>query len=231
MIDRQVRRTLVDSLYSNPLSLVIGAVCGSLVCLSAAYVARDATMMTVAWGVAVIALFRTVMMVAVRHSSQAKTRTLELLFEVGAFAYAGAVSVLTTLAILHDVMLEVQMVLMVVSVSYATAIAARNAGRPAIALGQLLLVLAPLSLVLLFSDMLLIQILGLATLLHIPSTISITVNVYRSLRNSIAAAETSARLAQRMQVLARTDVVTGLLNRAGLNHHLVERLMLLPPGD
>ena len=32
-----------------------------------------------------------------------------------------------------------------------------------------------------------------------------------------------------MQQLARTDVVTGLLNRAGLNHHLVERLMGLAP--
>ena len=231
MIDRQVRRTLVDSLYSNPLSLVIGAVCGSVVCVSAALVARDPAMMVIAWGVVVIAIFRMVIMVAVRQTSQAKTRTLELLFEAGAFAYAGAVSVLTTLAVLHDVMVEVQMVLMVVSVSYATAISARNAGRPSIALGQLLLVLAPLSLVLLFSDMLLLKILGFATLLHIPSTISITVNVYRSFRNSIAAAETSARLAQRMQVLARTDVVTGLLNRAGLNHHLVERLMLLPPGE
>ena len=49
--------------------------------------------------------------------------------------------------------------------------------------------------------------------------------MFRALRNSIASADTSARLAERMQVVARTDVVTGLLNRAGLNHHLVERLM------
>ncbi|MCA1661015.1 MAG: EAL domain-containing protein [Novosphingobium sp.] len=40
-------------------------------------------------------------------------------------------------------------------------------------------------------------------------------------------AETNARLAEKMQMLARTDVVTGLFNRAGLNHHLVERLMRL----
>ncbi|MDE2437716.1 MAG: EAL domain-containing protein, partial [Sphingomonadales bacterium] len=33
-----------------------------------------------------------------------------------------------------------------------------------------------------------------------------------------------ARLAEKMQILARTDVVTGLHNRAGLNHYLVEHM-------
>lgn len=47
--------------------------------------------------------------------------------------------------------------------------------------------------------------------------------------DSIAIAESSARLAERMKRLARCDVVTGLLNRAGLNHELVERLAHLPP--
>lgn len=40
-----------------------------------------------------------------------------------------------------------------------------------------------------------------------------------------AAAATSAELAEKMLVLARTDVVTGLANRAGLNHAMVEALM------
>jgi diguanylate cyclase (GGDEF)-like protein len=34
-----------------------------------------------------------------------------------------------------------------------------------------------------------------------------------------------------MREQARTDIVTGLLNRAGLNHELVEQLMRLPPGS
>jgi diguanylate cyclase (GGDEF)-like protein len=224
VVDRQVRRTLVDSLYSNPLSLIIGAVCGTAVCLGAALLAGDPAMIVAASAVGVIALLRIVIIVAVRRLNRPNSRLLELLFEIGAFAYAAALSAVAAVSIIDDAILEVQMVLVVVAVSYATAIAARNAGRPVISIGQLLMVLAPLSLVLLFNDSWLMRILGLAMVLHIPSTISITVSVYRALRDSIAAADTSARLAERMQQLARTDAVTGLLNRTGLNHHLVERL-------
>ena len=231
VVDQQVRKTLVASLYTNPLSLVIGAICGSVVCVSAALVADDFEMKVMAGAVALIAFLRTAMALGFKNRPQANTRTLELLFEVGAFAYAGALSALACLAVAHDAIFEAQIALVVVGVSYATAISARNAGRPTIALGQLLIVLAPLTVALFLSDAILMRILGFAMLLHIPSVISITQSVYSTLRNSIAAAETSARLAERMQVLARTDVVTGLLNRAGLNHHLTERLVALGPDE
>lgn len=145
VVDQQVRKTLVDTLYSNPLSLVIGAVCGTVVCIYAAITTGDFALELAAWGVGLIGLIRTAIMMAVRHTKGAKTRTLELLFEVGAFAYAGALSILAAFAVVHKVIYEVQMLAVVVAVSYATAIAARNAGRPFIAIGQLLLVLAPLS--------------------------------------------------------------------------------------
>jgi diguanylate cyclase (GGDEF)-like protein len=231
VVDRQVRKTLVHSLYSNPSTLFIGALCGTLVCIAAALAANDFAMEVVAVGVGLIALLRSAMMMAVKYTRHATTRTLELLFEVGAFAYAGALSALAVLAVTHQVMIDAQMVLVVVAASYATAIAARNAGRPAIALGQLLLVLVPLSLVLLFDNGPLMRILGFAMLLHIASVVSITLNVYRTLRTSIASADTSARLADQMREQARTDVVTGLLNRAGMNHELVEQLMRLPKGQ
>jgi diguanylate cyclase (GGDEF)-like protein len=92
-------------------------------------------------------------------------------------------------------------------------------------------VLTPLAGIMLASDSTLVRVLGVAMLLHIPSTISIALNVHRTLRDSIAAAETSARLAEKMQHLARTDVVTGLLNRAGLNHFLVEHLSRKASGS
>jgi diguanylate cyclase (GGDEF)-like protein len=230
VIDQQVRKTLVDTLYSNPLSLVIGAVCGVLVCMDVAVTTGDKAMIMAAWALTAVAIARIALMVVVKHIRYTSARTLELLYEVGAFAYAGGISLLAALAVNHDAIMEAQMALVVVAVSYATAIAARNAGRPFIALGQLLVVLAPLTVVLLMSDAPLIRVLGIATLLHIPSVISITVKVYRSLHDSIAAAETSARLAEKMQVLARSDVVTGLLNRAGLNHHLMEQLPRVDPA-
>ena len=230
-IDLQVRKTLVASLYSNPMSLVIGAVCGGVICLAAALAADDRVLAIAGWCVALIAVVRTIGVVVVKRFKSATVHSLELHFELGAFAYAGAVGVLAALAILRDVRFESQIMIVVVAVSYATAIAPRNAGRLVIGVGQLLLVLAPLSLALLTSGKPLVQLLGVAMLLHIPSVISIALNVYRSLRNSIAAAETSSQLASKMQVLARTDVVTGLLNRAGLNHHLLERVPALDPAQ
>jgi len=67
--------------------------------------------------------------------------------------------------------------------------------------------------------------LGVTILLLIPAMISIATNIFKILRDSIASAETSRKLAEKMQVLARTDVVTGLANRAGLNHAMVETMM------
>jgi hypothetical protein len=59
------------------------------------------------------------------------------------------------------------------------------------------------------------RILAVSLALLLPAMMSITVSIFQVMRASIAAAETSGRLAERMQILARTDVVTGLANRAG----------------
>ncbi|MEC8178062.1 MAG: diguanylate cyclase, partial [Pseudomonadota bacterium] len=206
------------------MSLLIGALCGVLVCAYTAYVSDDEALQIVAWVLAGVALTRVAVMVAVRNVLRAKSSTLELLFEFGAFAYAGSVSLMAALAILHNISVEAQMVLVVYAVGYATAIAPRNAGRPFIAIGQLLAVMAPLTGALLLSDALLVRVLGVVALLHIPSTVSITINVYRSLRTSIAEAETNERLARKMEVLAHTDIVTGLHNRAGLNDVLAAQV-------
>jgi diguanylate cyclase (GGDEF)-like protein len=50
-------------------------------------------------------------------------------------------------------------------------------------------------------------------------------------REQFAAADASAQMAEQMSRQARTDVVTGLLNRGGLNHALTEQVMRLPPGS
>src|SRR5688572_29383083 len=89
VVDRQVRASLVGSLYSNPLSLVVGAICGAMVCLYAAMAARDFAMIVAASSLTVIAFVRILIMLAVRQIKRSNARTLELLFEAGAFAYAG----------------------------------------------------------------------------------------------------------------------------------------------
>ncbi len=228
-IDDRVRRTLVDTLYTQPASLAIGAACGILTSLVAAYVAQNQFITIAACLLTSVAVIRVGMGIMLPRVAVNRTRTLEVLYEIGAFSYSLLIGMIAALTVLLDSPHEAQLLMVSNAIGYGVAISARNAGRPAIAIGQMILTLIPICLVLLQRGDIALVTLAFSIFLLLPAMTSVTLNVFRVLRNSVAAAETSARLAERMQILARTDVVTGLLNRAGLNHHLVERLMALPP--
>jgi diguanylate cyclase (GGDEF)-like protein len=230
-IDDRVRRTLVDTLYTQPASLAIGAACGILTSLVAAHQSQNSAITIAAMILTSIAMIRVGMGIFLPRLVTNATRTLEILYEIGAFSYSLLIGGIGALTVLLDAPHEAQLLMVTNAVGYGIAISARNAGRPAIAIGQMILTLMPICLALLVRGDPTLITLAFSIFLLLPAMTSVTLNVFRVLRNSVATAETSARLAERMQVLARTDVVTGLLNRAGLNHHLVERLMMLPPGE
>ncbi len=229
-LDDRVRRILVDSLYTQPASLAIGAMCGMATGVVAAQAANDSHITAAAIALSVIGVVRLLIAHALPHFKERTARQLELLFEIGAFSYALMVGVIAALCIHYDAPHIAQMLTLSNAIGFAVAIAARNAGSPGIAIGQLFLALSPAIVALWQHPGIGHQVLAVSIAMLIPAMMSITLNVFRVLRHSVAAAETSARLAERMQVLARSDVVTGLLNRAGLNHHLVEHLSSLAPG-
>ena len=228
-LDNRVRKILVDTLYTQPASLAIGALNGIMTSLVAAYVAQRQEITITAILLGIIAASRVAMAHVLPRMQNLEAQRLELFYELGAFTYALALGVLAAQTIAYDVPHSAQLLMACNAIGYAVGIAARNAGRPVIAIGQLLLVVLPLLFVLFMSEELALLVLAVTIVLLIPAMMSISLNVFRTLRNSVAAAETSARLAEKMQTLARTDVVTGLLNRAGLNHDLVERLNNLRP--
>ena len=224
-IDDRVTRTLVGTLYAQPMSLAIGAANGIMTSTVAAIYAQRPEITQAAILLSTIAIARVVMALLLPRFHRADPRLLELLYEAGAFSYSLIFGVLTALTLHIGVPPEVTLLLMCNAIGYATGIAARNAGRPGIAIGQMFLTLVPVIAMLAWDGSVVRTALLVSMVLLLPAMMSITMSVFRTLRTSIAAAETSARLAEKMQHLARTDVVTGLLNRAGLNHHLVERLM------
>ena len=223
-LDDRVRRILVDSLYTQPTSLALAAMCGVGTSAITAYIAQNPLITATSLALALVACVRVLMAFAVCHIQTSNPQRLEALYELGAFSYSITIGILGAQVIYFNAPPTAQLLMLTNTIGYAVGIAARNAGRPAIAIGQLVLTLLPPCVALLMEQDLGLFALGVSILLLIPAMISITLNVFRVLRNSIAAAETSARLADRMQALARTDVVTGLLNRAGLNHHLQERV-------
>ncbi len=230
-IDDRVRKTLVDTLYTQPASLAIGAAAGILTSLVAASYAHRSEITNAAIALTIVALVRVAMAFVLPRLGNRDTRKLELLYELGAFSYSLLIGIIAALTVALDAPAVVQMLMVSNAVGYATGIAARNAGRPSIAIGQMILVFLPLCIALAMQDDLALRVLAASIMLLAPAMVSITLNVFRVLRDSISAAETSSRLADKMQYLARTDVVTGLHNRAGLNHHLIERLAARPEGS
>jgi len=230
VLNDRVRQTLVVSLYTHPSSLAIGALCGIGTSFAAALISNTPAITQASLLLAVIAVLRVAVAVyLMRRADQHATRPLELLYETGAWSYAFVLGLIAALTVFYNVEPQVQMLMVANAIGYAVVVAARNAGRPVIAIGQMIFaLLLPIG-ALFHNGGAAYLVLALSMILLIPAMVSIIMITFSVLRDSVGSAETNALLAEKTELLARTDVVTGLYNRAGLNHHLVERLMRHTP--
>jgi len=225
-VSARARRVLVKTLYTQPTSLAVGALTGIAATGVSALVAGLPQLAAGATVLTIIALLRVITAITMSpDSGRTSTARLEMIYEIGAFSYALAIGAVGAMTILLDAPGEVQVLMVANTLCYGVGVSARNAGRPSIAIGQLTLSLLPIMAACVAEGSAALITLAVTIGLLIPAMMSIVLNIFRVLRDSIASAETSARLADRMQVLARTDVVTGLANRAGLNHSMVETMM------
>ncbi|WP_459789114.1 putative bifunctional diguanylate cyclase/phosphodiesterase [Alteriqipengyuania sp. 357] len=230
-MSERVRRTLVSTLYTQPLSLAIGAAIGILTAFVTAFHVPETPVIVSVALLTVVAIARIVSSYALAASPSASTRMLELVFEIGAFSYALLFGLLGAMTILYEAPVEVVVMMVSCALCYGMAIASRNAGRQVIALCQMMLSFSPVLVACVMNGSIAMLMLAVSILLVIPSTTSVTVNMQRVLSRSIIAAETSERLARKMEQLAHSDVVTGLKNRAGLNELLVTHLMQTEPDQ
>lgn len=226
-----MRQKLVETLYTQPTSLTVAALTGALASVTAAVVTNN-RIITIGGGLLIAVGLVRVLMARwmTRSRNRRDVRTLEITYEAGAYAYALLAGVLAALTIYLFPPSELQVLTVSYALIYGVGVSGRNAGRPIIAISQLLLSSSPIMLVCLFTGGLVNWILAGSLIFVILGMISVTLNMFQTLREQFAAAEASARMADNMRRLARTDVVTGLLNRAGLNHDLVELLIALPEG-
>lgn len=225
-LSERVRRILVTSLYAQPLTLAMGATATVAAAAVSAYIADLPELWIATVVLAVIAAARIIAALGLSPDADGNsTTTLEVVYEIGAFSYALALGLTAAYTILIGTQTQVEVLMVANALGYGIGVTARNAGRLNIAIGQLALSCVPIAITCFWTGKLGFIALGITILLLIPAMISIARNIFTVLRDSIAAAETSARLADKMQVLARTDVVTGLANRAGLNHAMVETMM------
>lgn len=226
-----MRRKLVTTLYTQPLSLAIGALCGISASVTAAIVTGELAIMVTTALLTLVGVTRVIMAYWMAADTRERdTRTLELAYEAGAFSYAFLAGLTASLTMFTHVDPHVETLMFGYALAYATGIAARNAGRPFIAIGQLLLTITPV----LFACFMIatppLLVLGVTTIFLVLAMASITMNVFSTLKEQINAAEASAQLAEKMRGLARTDIVTGLANRAGLDQDAADLIDALPPG-
>ena len=227
-LNGRVRQTLVVSLYTHPSSLAMGAACGVGTSVVAAWLSGSGLIVAATVLLATIAVFRVSAAAYLLHrTDRHDIRQLELIYETGAWSYAFILGMIAALTLTEAVDPELQLLMVGNAIGYGVGISARNAGRPLIAIGQLFFAILPPIVALLAQGSIAHLAMALSMVVLLPAMVSIIMITFRVLRDSVASAETNARLAEKMQLLARTDVVTGLYNRAGLNHHLVERLMRL----
>ncbi|MEO6386733.1 MAG: EAL domain-containing protein [Croceibacterium sp.] len=224
-----MRRKLVETLYTQPTSLAAGAIAG-IACTGTAMALSENRAITVVGAVLIAtALARVVISVWLARNTKARdARSLETVYEIGAFTYAFLAGLVAALTIYFNSGNQLQTLTVTYALVYGVGISARNAGRPAIAIGQLLLSALPIIVVGPLVGGVVFYVLSGTMIIVLIGVMSITMNVFRTLKEQIFAAEASAQMADRMRELARTDVVTGLANRAGLNHDMAEMLMVVP---
>ncbi|MEM7781481.1 MAG: EAL domain-containing protein [Pseudomonadota bacterium] len=231
-VSDQVRRMLVRSLYAQPFSLALGAACGIASSIVSAWISGLPELYVAATVLTIIAVARVSAAIGLSADSDGNsTSTLETVYEIGAFSYALAIGCTAAVTILIGTETQVEVLMVANALGYGIGVCTRNAGRLTIAIGQLGLTCVPIALASFWTGHLGFIALGITILLLIPAMVSICLNIFKVLRDSLAAAETSAQMAETMKIAARTDAVTGLANRAGLNHQMTKKLSRIEEGN
>ncbi|MGN3974021.1 putative bifunctional diguanylate cyclase/phosphodiesterase [Tsuneonella sp. SYSU-LHT278] len=214
---------LLQTLYNQPKGLVLATLIGSILTAVTAISTGSRILGIASVTITSIGIARIgAMAFLARHCGRFPARWLEVVYTLGATTYALGLGIFAAAMVILRVDEELLVMVLPLLVGYAVAAAARDAGRPAIAMSQPVLLALPIVVALIHVGSLAYLTLAVAATLAFPTIGTIVHTIYRSLHDATSSAETNAQLAERMKVLARTDVVTGLANRAGFNHALAD---------
>lgn len=179
-----VRTHLVASLFASPSSLAVGALAGGAAGLSAATLAGDPVIIAVGVAVPFAGLARVIQASFAIQSK--RPERYELGYELGAWIFSGLLGLLAYLVLTRTDQAGLHLLTSCVALGYAAGICARNAGRPAIALGQLSLAAFPLSAALAQSSDPTRWVLAAVNLLFILGMSEITRKTYYAFQSAVA---------------------------------------------
>ncbi|HEY7810501.1 MAG TPA: EAL domain-containing protein [Allosphingosinicella sp.] len=219
----EVRQLLVETLFTSPKSLAAGAVAGAVISAALAFATGDVWLEVLAIAIACTGLLRVAHAVFLYPSDrrgQAQSTRSEVIYELGAWAYAALLGLLTLATLMRSDNALHHLMAAAVTSGYAAGICGRNAGRPMIAIGQLTFASGPLSLGLFLSNDPLRWVLGFVNGCLIVGMIDITLQTYSAVLKATSATHEQKRLTARFERLARYDTMTGLENRGAFQERL-----------
>ena len=147
-IAEEVRRSLVETLYASSTSLGIGAVAGAALSAAIALDTGDPWIGATAVAIAVTGACRmahAIFFHRVLGQDEAESARSEVVYELGAWAFAFLLGLLPLLTLLRSDDAVHHLLAATLATGYAAGICGRNAGRPVIAIGQLALACSPLA--------------------------------------------------------------------------------------
>ena len=227
-----VRETLVESLYASPRSLVIGALSSNTIAIIVALASGDWAIMVCAVAIAIVAGSRIVDAVRPHTPTQdvpvgrAASRR-EILYRSGALGYSALLGTLGLLTLVRTDDGVLQLLAVTTAIGYAAGIAGRNAGRPWIALSQLLFASVPLALGLFLSAAPFKIVLGIVILLFVVAMMDITLQTYGVILKATMVSREKAALADHHAAVARRDDLTGVANRTAFREKFEARMQAL----
>jgi diguanylate cyclase (GGDEF)-like protein len=219
----EVRRSLVETLFASPTSLAVGAVAGTACSTAIALASDDPWLAAMAIAIGLTGGLRVAHAIffhRVGEQTACESARSETIYEIGAWFYALLLGVMTLVTLLRSDNALFHLLAGVLTTGYAAGICGRNAGRPVIAIGQLALASAPVSIGLFSSPDPLRWVLGFVNCAFIIGMIDITLQTYSAVLKAMSATHEQKRLTARFERLARYDTMTGLENRGAFQERL-----------
>ena len=148
-----------------------------------------------------------------------------------AYGYASIIGAIAAIVLHRGAPFDVQVLCVAYVVAFGGGVSFRNAGRPLLAVGQMILALMPVIVVSLILGTGASVMLAIMLVCFAISMGCVTLSVFRQLADQVLAADASLKHAAEMSEQARTDAVTGLLNRSGFNHALETMVSCAGDGE
>jgi diguanylate cyclase (GGDEF)-like protein len=207
----EIRAALIESLFAPIASLIVGAVACSIIGAAVAFRNTDFSLMLTSVAILTVGMLRVASAILYRKSKAAEnaaaTKLWERVYEYGAWTFSGLLGLLCWLTITHTTDGTLQMAVTTVTAGYGAAISGRNAGRPFIAIGQLMFCTLPMVIALLIYPDWLHKVLGFVVLLFMYGMMDITLSIRSIILQALTMTRKEAALAARFEEQAnRFDV-------------------------